>query len=268
MQTPTTQEYFTALQDILRLQARVLTSVLPHSGERGSNDEEHFKAFLRRSLPHRYSIGTGFMICSNPSVSPSRQTDIIIFDEFENSPLFRELAATVFPIEIVYAAIEVKRVLQSQHLEECADKITRIRRLSREKQYIDYWSFTVDGDEGKRIVQVRERPALNAPRTFVVAYDTEYTSIESFAEALKRVLNAYRDAHIHGCAVLSKNWYVIQYAFREQAELLQFTDNVLIRLLSGILTGVSSMSPLPLANMNRYFQLEDAISPVDTPEGE
>jgi hypothetical protein len=106
--TPNSLDYFRALQTILELQAQVLTKVLPHAGERGDNDDERFKAFLRRTLPHRYSIGTGFLVSSNVESKPSAQTDIIIFDEFTNSPLFRELSASVFPVEIVFATIEVK----------------------------------------------------------------------------------------------------------------------------------------------------------------
>jgi uncharacterized protein DUF6602 len=90
-------EYLSALQKMLRLQTDVLTRIIPHHGERGSNDEEHFKAFLRRTLPSRFSIGTGFMICSEPGIDPSRQTDIVIFDEFSNSQIFLELAASIFP---------------------------------------------------------------------------------------------------------------------------------------------------------------------------
>lgn len=268
MQTPTTQEYFTALQEILRLQTHVLTNVLPHPGERGSNDEEHFKAFLRRSLPHRYSIGTGFMISSNPSVPASRQTDIVIFDEFENSPIFRELAATVFPIEIVYAAIEVKRVLQSKDLEASAEAIARIRRLGKEKRYVDYSSFAVEGDENKKIVKVVPRPSMNAPRTFVVAYDTEYATVESLADAWATVLHNNRDAHLHGCAVLSKDWYIVQFAFQQKANMLPYADNALVRLLSSVLTGVSSLSPLPLTDMDRYFHLDDHLSPLVTDRDE
>jgi hypothetical protein len=165
METPTPLSYFEALQDILRLQTEVLTRVLPHSGERGSNDEEHFKAFLRRILPRRYSLGTGFMISSNRHIQPSGQTDIVVFDEFHNSPLFRELAASVFPIEIVYAAIEVKRVLQSKDIPHCLDAIARIRRLAKEKQYVRYGGVKMSGEEKRQVIVEEYRRRLRRGRS-------------------------------------------------------------------------------------------------------
>jgi Domain of unknown function (DUF6602) len=136
--TPTAADYFRALQDILKLQQTVLTRTLPHHGERGSNTEEYFRQVLRRTLPHRYSIGTGFMICSEPGVQPSFQTDIVIYDEFLNSPLFRELAASVFPIETVYATIEIKSALSAKDIKQSVEAIANIRRLGKHKRYITY----------------------------------------------------------------------------------------------------------------------------------
>src|SRR5687768_6400172 len=96
-QSPPPKDYFAALQRIFEIQTDVLTAVLPHAGERGRTDEERFREFLRRSLPHRFSLGTGFLVCSNPSIPEGNQADIVIFHEFINSPLHRELAAFVYP---------------------------------------------------------------------------------------------------------------------------------------------------------------------------
>lgn len=56
----------------------------------------------------RFSIGTGLIVCSEPTSPPSRQTDVVIYDEIENAPLHQELVAAVYPVEMVYGAIEVK----------------------------------------------------------------------------------------------------------------------------------------------------------------
>ena len=259
---PTAANYFGALQDILKLQTQVLTSVLPHPGERGSNDEEHFKAFLRRTLPHRYSIGTGFMISSNPDAEPSAQTDIVIYDEFHNSPLFRELAASVFPIEIVYATIEVKRILQSKDIKPCVEAIARIRRLAKEKWYLRYGLQPVAGQEKRQVVAEEYQDTL-APRTFVVAYDTQFASSESLQDAWTEALNANPDAHLHGCVVLSKNWYFSQIAFLTPTGVIVEEQHALVHFLSGVLTAASSMN-MALASMNRYFNIGYVMSPLDT----
>jgi hypothetical protein len=259
---PTPLNYFAALQDILRLQTEVLTRVLPHSGERGSNDEEHFKAFLRRILPHQYSIGTGFVISSNATVPPSAQTDIIIFDEFYNSPLFRELAASVYPIEIVYAAIEVKRVLQSKDIAPCLDAIARIRRLAKEKRYVKFGSAKMSRDEKPHVI-LEEFSNTLAPRTFIVAYDTQFRSAESLQDALTEALDENKDAHVHGCLVLSKNWYFSQIAYVEPTSFVNEEKHGLVHFLTGLLTAASSMN-MAIANMNPYFDIGYIYSPLDT----
>src|SRR6266566_743017 len=116
LETPGTQAYFDALTRVFALESGVLTATLPHPGERGRNDEERFRAFLAKVLPRRFSIGTGFLVCSDPDAPASRQMDTVIYDEIYNSPLHREPAAYVFPIEMVYGVVEVKGLLNSSGL--------------------------------------------------------------------------------------------------------------------------------------------------------
>ena len=91
--TPGVKAYYEALQRVFELQSEVLTAALPHMGERGRNDEERFRDFLSKTLPRKFSIGTGFVVCSDPSVPQSNQNDIVVFDEAtigrgEERPIF------------------------------------------------------------------------------------------------------------------------------------------------------------------------------------
>ena len=202
------------------------------------------------------------MISSNPDVPPSSQTDIVIYDEFHNSPLFRELAASVFPIEIVYAAIEVKRNLQSKDIKSCVEAIAQIRRLAKEKWYRRYGSQPVAGQEGRQVVSEEYQDPL-APRTFVVVYDTQFGSAESLRDAWTEELTTNLDGHLHGCVVLSKNWYFSQPAFQTPIAIISEEQNALVHFLSGLLTDTSSMN-MALASMNRYFNIGYVSPPQDT----
>src|SRR5947209_13512891 len=122
------QAYYDALQNIFSLQSQVLTGAIPHRGERGKNDEERLRAFLRRVLPRRFSVGSGFLVCSNPDSLPSHETDVVIYDEVHNSPLHRELSAFVYPIEMVHATVEVKGVLDNGMIPTVLDNIACVRR--------------------------------------------------------------------------------------------------------------------------------------------
>jgi len=262
-QTPTPLAYFAALQEMMRIQTDVLTQVLPHAGERGDNDDEHFKSFLRRVVPHKYSIGTGFMVSSNPSVPPSAQTDIVIFDEFNNSPLYRELSSSVFPIEIVYAALEVKRNLQSKDLKPAAENIAKIRRLAKEKCYVKYEPQPLTGSPGKSAIGEIEFQDTLAPRTFVVAYDTQYATAEALQETWVAALEENKEAHLHGCLVLKKNWFFSQLGFLPEPVIVSEEDHGLVRFLSFLMTSISTM-PVRLANLKRYFNVSGVFTSVDT----
>jgi hypothetical protein len=40
--------------------------------------------------------------------------DVVIYDEFHNAPLHRELSSNVYPVEMIYATAEVKRRLEKR----------------------------------------------------------------------------------------------------------------------------------------------------------
>lgn len=257
-QAPPPADYFTALQRMFELQTEVLTAVLPHAGERGRNDEERFREFLRRTLPHRFSLGTGFIVSSDPAIPPSSQTAIVIYDEFLNSPLHRELAAFVYPIEIVYGTVEVKGLLKPSDLAKCFTDIAKIRALAAAKRYVAYASVPADEkDPNKRTVALQEVPSDTAPRTFIVAYDVQgWSSLEGFVASCKRALARNRSAHLHGIAVLSKNWFVYQVAYKaDEIKLKVYKNNALARLVNQLGVLVAAFDMLPAA-MHRYLRLE------------
>jgi len=101
--------YLKALQRLADESQRELAALMPHSGERGRIAEEIIRNVLLRILPKRFSIGTGVIISSKGDVS--QQTDIVIFDNFFNSPLLSEFGSCVYPVEAVYATIECQIAL-------------------------------------------------------------------------------------------------------------------------------------------------------------
>lgn len=269
-QAPPPKDYFSALQRMFEVQTDILTAVLPHAGERGRNDEERFKEFLRRTLPHRFSLGTGFIVSSDPAIPPSSQTDIVIYDEFLNSPLHRELAAFVYPIEIVYGTVEVKGLLKSSDLSKCLKDIAKIRALATAKRYVVYASVPVDkANPAKRILAIKELCSDLAPRSFIVAYDVKgWSSLKAFVGSWKRALSKNRDAHLHGIAVLSKDWFVYQVAHKpDEIKLKAFADHALARLVNQLAVSLSGIEVRPAA-MHRYFQLDKTSNkPIETGVG-
>jgi hypothetical protein len=162
--------YYSALQETFKLQSRILTGAVPHYGERGRNDEERVREFLRRMLPKRFGVGSGFVACSEPSTALSRQTDIVIFDQLLNCSLFHEPGSNVYPIEIVYATIEVKGCLEKKDIPKTLDSIAEIRRMAAQKTYVRWVNKETRPGSGHYVVQPEPFNEPLPPRSYVFAY--------------------------------------------------------------------------------------------------
>jgi len=269
---PTIPSYFDATKEIFKIQRNILTGILPHLAERGRNDEQRFINFLKQILPQRFGIGSGFIVSSNTQAETSNQTDIIISDEFSNSPLHRELSALVYPIETVFATIEVKGTLskykrsnQKTDLDQVLENITKIRQLSKYKRYIEYRSAPKKKQKPNQLV-VRKHPfSINLPpRGYLFAYHSDdWGSIEDFTSSLQLALQNYQKAHIHGVVILNKDWFVMQKAFTGKSkELFAYDNNCLLRFVNSLLDGIQSM-PMFMTDFENYFsQLNNSV--IDT----
>lgn len=103
---------------------------LIHPAEFGTYREKIVKELLRTILPQRLSIGTGFIITSNGSIST--QCDIIIYDK-NNAPLIEDDAnQAFFPIECVVAIGEIKSDISTTDLKKALLKLQLNKELRDE----------------------------------------------------------------------------------------------------------------------------------------
>lgn len=268
--SPGIPPYFEAIKKILELQRGILTGVLPHKGERGRNDEMRLIAFLEQILPRRFGIGTGFIVGSDPAAEPSNQTDIVICDEFCNSPIHRELAAHVYPIESVYGTVEVKGTLskyakdnEPTDVDRTLQNIAKIRRLGMTKRYIRYKSVPKSKDHPDQRVVSQESYLIDLPpRSYLFAYHTDHwDKLDAFVESLRIALQGSPDAHLHGAIVLDRNWFVRQVTFTgDKKKLVGYDDNCLLRFYNSLLHGIQSM-PMGVLDINRYHAPLKAMEP-------
>lgn len=247
--------YFQTINDIFALQTKFLTGALPHYGERGRNDEQRLVKLLRQVLPHKYSLGTGFVICSHHDVPPSRQTDIVIHDEVQNSPLFRELAADVYPIECVYGTVSVKATLSIDELRDCFGASSELRKMASRGKF--YAHYAVDDDAvnsetgvGKG-VEVQFKTALS-PRGYIVGYDADAATPESFLSRVATVIGEI-PTFVHGIYAIKQQWFFNQK--HSSTEFMTFTDHALLSFVSKLLGDMQSYDMYPMA-FSRYVQNE------------
>lgn len=254
MKTPSIRNYYSALQAQFRLQSSILTDVLPHAGERGRNNEERFREFLGRVLPRRFSVGSGFVVSSESSVPVSSQTDIVLFDEFLNAPIHRELASHVYPVEIVYATIEVKGCLEKRDLQKIFKDIAKIRALGQHRYYLTYAGVSKSPEQPtNQVVGRTELHSTVPPRAFVFAYEQKgWQTLADLVVSLREAASE-ASAHIHGLAVLDSDWFVTQEAFTNPSNFLTEERDALLNFVNGMLHSIGSVEMMQMS-IDRYYR--------------
>lgn len=267
-ESPGVQSYYSALQRILNLQRGILTGVLTHRGERGRNDEVRLQHFLRQVLPQRFGLGTGFIVSGNPDAHASNQTDIIISDQYMNSPIHRELAAEVYPIETVLATIEVKGTLSSKKdkktrktdLGSTLESISIVRKLADDKQYISYKSVQKKGHPpDHRVVSKKVLKSTLPPRSFLFAYHTDqWQDIDKLGDYIERCLLEHMSAHLHGVVVMDKDWFFKQISYTgDERRVIRKTGDCLLKFTNALLHGIQSMPMYPM-DIDVYHEPNEA----------
>lgn len=108
--------------ELINLSDRI-RNIIGHAPTVGTYRENILQNTLRKHLPERYHVATGFIF------GLSRQIDILVYDKIDYSPLFREGDLVVIPSESVRAVIEVKTSLDSKNLISALDLLQSASKL-------------------------------------------------------------------------------------------------------------------------------------------
>jgi hypothetical protein len=152
------------------------SSVIDHSGDMGEERELFLKRFLLSGhLPGKYSVskGHGKVISSLGHVS--LQTDLLLYDGY-NCPVLRDGEShQFFPIESVYAAIQVKSRLSKSDFLDAAKNIASVKRIAEDKAVTKHTTFY--GGAGMAV-------GIRNPLPFgaIFAYSLHGNSLKSLSE--------------------------------------------------------------------------------------
>lgn len=241
--------YSNAITSLAKETQKRFSRLVSHPVEKGRVLEHIAVNFLRRFIPSRYSLGYGFIVTADGQ--QSRQIDIVIYDNVDNVPIFLSDTIGIFPVESVFAAIEVKTQLGRSELRSSIASIRELRTFKTSKRYLFYTERSISGKTNR----FEEIEIPISPRTYIFAYDTKYKSASNLRDA---IVEEYGESitHIHGVYVLKKNWFIAQKAntippvffVHEQQGTKKFIINLIKRLRE---------LPMAPAAMERYFQAEE-----------
>ena len=123
------------------LQAKLDSASFPdHPVAKGDVSEDAWRDLLRRYLPSRYSIESGFVIDAHNNTS--NQIDCIVYDNFLTPTFWGERGYLYIPSEAVHAVFEIKPQVNKKYLRQASQKVESVRVLYRTSA-----SFTGSGKE-------------------------------------------------------------------------------------------------------------------------
>ena len=249
----TVQEYYDLLRNYFLLGAK-RSEALQHLGERGANEEERVRNFLSQVLPGKFKVGKGHIVSSVPTLGMSPHFDAIIYDAIHNAPLFSE-TSSVYPVEMVYGIVEVKRSLQKKDLPKILVDIKHMRSLGQERRYVNYTAVPVEEKRPDQLVtgQYEYHWPEPKPRSYVIAFKQKgWSTPESFLNDFRAALKI-TDTHIHGLVVLEEDWFMTRTPFSDiESGLALGIGNSLLNLTHHIVHSVSSLHMAP-ASIRRYL---------------
>lgn len=162
-----TVELFRKIAQSLEAEFAILHHI-PHAGESGRATEDALRSFLRRHLPGRFELTSGFAIGANGETS--NQSDVLVIDALNTPRFLHTDTSGVFPIDGILCDLEVTQNLDSEKRLEDACKIRTFRSLPS--------ALTADF--------APDFFPETGPLAFLVAEDSD-TSIEAHAKWLGRL---------------------------------------------------------------------------------
>lgn len=100
-----------------------------HHLSAGENREDLVAQFLVDHLPRKFGVSSGMVISHDGAFS--NQADLVVVDTLNNSPLYAATRNQLWPVEAIYALIEVKTSLNPADVSDAIAKGRRFKTLKR-----------------------------------------------------------------------------------------------------------------------------------------
>jgi hypothetical protein len=164
--------YYRGIFQQLQSEVNFINSIFTHQGIKGEGNEIILRDLIKKFIPKKYGVGTGIVVDKNGK--QSKQIDIIIYDQ-DHYPSILSLASVhLFPVDIVYAVIEVKTSLDSKSADQAIKNIASVRSLEIVRGKYIKPDSSQDGSLALK------QYSSNHPRGIIFSYKSSAESFETF----------------------------------------------------------------------------------------
>lgn len=121
-------KYYRGIYNQIQAEVELINELLVHQGLKGEGNEIIIRDLIKKFIPKKYGVGTGIII--DKDGESSKQCDIIIYDNHYYPEIFTLSNIHLFPVDLVYAVIEVKTTLDIKQARLSIDNIKSIKTLN------------------------------------------------------------------------------------------------------------------------------------------
>lgn len=115
------EDYYKGIHGKLQSEINYINSIFDHQPTKGAANERLLRELIKKFIPSRFGVGTGVVI--DKKGNQSKQIDIIVYDKMNYPSLFSLTHFHFFPVDIVYAVIEVKTCMDKEKAKEALGNI-------------------------------------------------------------------------------------------------------------------------------------------------
>jgi hypothetical protein len=120
-------QYFRGITGRLRAEIEFISTLFVDPSIIGDGSRQLLRDLVARFIPARYGVGSGVVI--DRQGNQSRVCDIVIFDKTYYPSILALEAAHLFPVDFVYATIDIRPRLSSDEVKESLAAVASVRRL-------------------------------------------------------------------------------------------------------------------------------------------
>jgi len=120
-------EYWQLRMEGVTARLQAAQQIVSHPGTRGTLAENLLRELIREFLPQRWGTGTGFIM--DVERGRSKQIDVLIFDQFTASPVYRDGELFILSPGTAHVAVEVKSHLDIDEIPRAYNNICSAKQV-------------------------------------------------------------------------------------------------------------------------------------------
>jgi len=170
-------QYYKGILTQLNSEVQLINRIFNHSGIKGEGNETAIRNLIEKFIPKKYGVSSGVII--DKKGNQSRQCDIVIYDNYNYPELLSMSTSKLFPIDLVYAVIEIKTSLDIGKSKIAIENINSVLSLDYIKESYRTTPTEPVGKIGPETILFTDQ-MTTPPLGFVFSYQTETNSVETF----------------------------------------------------------------------------------------